>query len=439
MEVTSRDEIFDAVQHGRMTPDEAEAAAKRLGCAALANNPDPALFNPMGETWWTLPMAVVWIASRTHTEVLEVWDSYRLECADWHYREWRLGFDGPFHAGHFLERRKPATLRNLVISEIYDSAHGATSAGSTCVRDAKAKLWKALGENVLQATGINTESRQRVEIAAYEWRDLEDFEENGRDVVRARDGRTMSARGYDDLAFRRQNIMAIWQPNRVEERGLQLPATLSPEGPGYMPLYCAVQWIATHGGGVNFEPTNILVWEKPYSQLLARIASNEVAITGMRDGVREKLEGHLFALIPVSYPFVDTPIELFLGDEMYLSSYTYIDEEHWRDGFDDSLQDRQGIRWSKLLVLKSDVARWWPFKNDHVLPETHTGAPGRPSAMHLVEAEYDARIVRGDAKGRISEVARELATWAKATYPDLRLPTAATIANRLRHKHRLRS
>jgi hypothetical protein len=278
-----------------------------------------------------------------------------------------------------------------------------------------------------------------VGIADYERRDLEDFEENGCDVVRARDGNLVSARGYDDLAFRRQNIMAIWQPNRIEERGLDLPDTVSPDGPGYMPLYCAAQWIATHGGGVTFEPTNTLVWEESYSQLLARIASNEVSITGTRDGMREKIEGHLFAAIPVSYPFVDTPIEMHLGDEMYLSSYTYRDEEHWRNGFDDSLQDRQGAKWSKLLVLKSDVARWWTFNNERGLPETHTGAPGRPSAMHLVEAEYDARIARGEAKGRVSEVASVLATWAKATYPNLHPPTAATIANRLRRKHRLSS
>jgi len=193
MEVTPRDELFDAVHYGRMTPEEAEAAAKRLGCAALAQNPDPSLFNPMGETWWTLPMAVAWIARRTHADVLDVWDRYRLECSDWHFREWRLGCDGPVHNGHFLESRKAATIWTLDISEIYCSAHGATPVGAISVRDAKAKLWKALGENALRATGINTESRQRVEIADYEWRDLEDIEENGHDVVRARVARPSSS------------------------------------------------------------------------------------------------------------------------------------------------------------------------------------------------------------------------------------------------------
>ena len=439
MEVTPRDQLFDAVHYGRMTPEEAEAAAKHLGCAALADNPDPGLFNPMGETWWTLPMVVAWIAWRTPTDVLNVWDQYRLECSDWHFQEWRVGFDGPIHMGHFLETRKAATLSYLAISEIFSSVPDTAPAAPLSLKTAKARLWKALGENALKATGISTVSRQRVEIANYEWRDLEDFEENDCDVVRVRDGKLVSSRGYDDLAFRRQNIMAIWQPNRIEERGLELPATMPPDGPGYMPLYCAAQWIATHGGTVRFEPTYMPIWENAYTQLLARIASNEVSITGMRDGMRQKMEGLLFAAISASYPFIDTSIELLLGDEMYLLSYTYLDAEHWKKGFDDSLQDRQGTKWSKLLVLKADVARWWTFKNEHVLPETHSGAPGRPSAMHLIEAEYDALIERGEAKGRISEVASELETWAKATYPNLRLPTAATTANRLRHKHRLSS
>src|SRR5688500_2493305 len=99
----TRDELFDAVHYGRMTPDKAEAEAKRLGLEPLAPQPDPADFNPMGEVWWTLSMTVAWIAWRWHEEVLNVWDDYRLKCSDWHFREWRVGFEGPVHKGHFLE------------------------------------------------------------------------------------------------------------------------------------------------------------------------------------------------------------------------------------------------------------------------------------------------------------------------------------------------
>ena len=42
------------------------------------------------------------------------------------------------------------------------------------------------------------------------WRDLLDIEERGRDVLRVREASGVwSNRGYNDVALRRQNIMAI--------------------------------------------------------------------------------------------------------------------------------------------------------------------------------------------------------------------------------------
>ena len=109
-----RDELLDAVQYGRMKPEEAETKLEELGLPPLARQPDPAMFNPMSEVWWTLPMAVSWIAWRSHEDVRSVWDDYRLECSDWLYREWRVGFEGPIHRGHFLETRKTATISHLI-------------------------------------------------------------------------------------------------------------------------------------------------------------------------------------------------------------------------------------------------------------------------------------------------------------------------------------
>ena len=381
-------------------------------------------------------MTVAWILWRSHEQVLEVWDPYRTQCYDWHLRNWHVGFDGPLHKGYFLEPYPPATLSGVAIARAIDLKNGSLPVGALSLKDAKLRLWKVLADNVIQATGLHTDSRQRVVIPDHEWRDLKDFEERGRDVVRMLDGRLVSNRGYDDLAFRRQNIMAIWHPSRIEERGLRLPKTMSPEGPGYMPLYCAAQWIATQGGSVTFEPTSVPTWEVAYSELLARISSNEVTVTGMRDGAMEKLEGHLFAFLPVSYPFVDTPFELIDAYELYLLSYAYVDQEHWRNGFDDSLEDRVGKRWSKLLVLKSDIARCWPFPAVLLKPETHSGGPGRPSAMHLIEAEYDARRERGEISGRIGAIAADLAEWARRAHPKLRTPGAGAIENTLRDRHR---
>jgi hypothetical protein len=53
-----RDELIDKVQHGKLTPAQAEAEALRLGLGPFAKCPDPDRFDPMAEAWWSLPMAV---------------------------------------------------------------------------------------------------------------------------------------------------------------------------------------------------------------------------------------------------------------------------------------------------------------------------------------------------------------------------------------------
>ena len=141
--------------------------------------------------------------------------------------------------------------------------------------------------------------------------------------------------------------MAVQQPRDLEgleERGVQLPALVPPEGPGHMPLYSAAQWIATRGGTVEINPSDSSVWQNAFAQLLARIASEEVTVSGMRDGEQEKLKEQIFAGIPVDFPFHDTPFNLLLGEELYLSSCVYIDEEHWQQGSNDSLQTRHGCK-----------------------------------------------------------------------------------------------
>jgi hypothetical protein len=200
-----------------------------------------------------------------------------------------------------------------------------------------------------------------------------------------------------------------------------------------MPLYCAAQWIATRGGTVQINPLDEGAWREAFRELLNRIASQDVKVVGVRDGVIEHVSGIHFASCSVDYPFSDPSLELMLSEELCLVSHPYIDDEHWRDG--DSLQDRSGARWRRLMVLKADVARYWPFAAalDH-----RTGAPGRPSAMHLVELEHRARWARGEALSSIGAEAEYLSQWLANTHPTLPTVRAKTIRNRLGSEHRRR-
>jgi hypothetical protein len=442
MEFEVRNDIIDKVQRGEWTPEQAEAETARLGIKPFASEPEPAAFDPMCEAWWSLPMAIAWIAWRSPDKVREFWDAYRSECWDWNFREWRDGADGPVYAGHFLEQRRPATLSSLFFAEHHDSAQGLLPHGTISITDAKAKLWKALDENSFQATGVSTETGERTAIPDYAWRDLHDIEERGRDVLRVREATGVwTDCGYNDVALRRQNIMAIWRPRRLEERRYELPGLVKPEGPGYIPLYCAAQWIATRGGTVEIDPGDLTVWQDAFAQLLPRIASDEVTVTGLQEGQREKLEGHIFAGILVDFPFHDTPFNLLISEELYLSSCVYIDEEHWQKGWNDVLETRHGAKWSKLLVLKSDVAKCWPFAESAGITSApyQTGAPGRPTSMQLVAAEHRVRWDRGEALERIGAEAQALAQWLRETHPSAPQLTAKTIRNNLSAEHRQRT
>jgi len=130
-----------------------------------------------------------------------------------------------------------------------------------------------------------------------------------------------------------------------------------------MRLCDSAYWIATKGGTETFNLCNTPVWEQAYSQLLGRISSDEVAITGVRDdGQREKIAGYRFANIGVLYPWSDNVLsdDLHFSDDPYLCADAYLDEYHWQRA-NDRLQSRRGIRWANLMVLKSDILRWWPF------------------------------------------------------------------------------
>jgi hypothetical protein len=103
-------------------------------------------------------MALAWIAWRSPDQVRECWDPYRLACFDWHFKQWRAGLDGPVHAGHFLEQRRPATISWLLMAERYDSFEGLLPIDAIGINNAKERLWAALGDHALEATGISTDT-----------------------------------------------------------------------------------------------------------------------------------------------------------------------------------------------------------------------------------------------------------------------------------------
>jgi hypothetical protein len=107
IETLKRNELIEQVRYGRMTPDEADAEAVRLGFGKLSYEPPDDAFDAMGETWWTLSMVVAWIALRTPKLVRSSDRSYQ-----------------PFGEAVLPRRARGDGL--------VTDAHGAQSAGDEC-------------------------------------------------------------------------------------------------------------------------------------------------------------------------------------------------------------------------------------------------------------------------------------------------------------------
>lgn len=430
----ARNILIAKVQAGRLTPAEAEAEAARLELGPLQVRPDPAAYDPTRELWWTLPMAVAWIAYRTTDAIREWWPEYRDRCTHFLYREaWRSSEA----SGSRLMPYAKASLQTLRLSERLDDRADRDPEFSMTVEDAVAALLSGLRASCFEATGLADGSNDREPIPDTAWRDLQ-IVESLDDVVRPRSG---IGRSYRDVLVPMRAVRGLWSTRPPAPEPVSLPPPMAPAGGGYMPLYCAAQWIATEGGKLDFDGRDVERWRPAFAELLARIASEEVKVIGFRDGRNELLPGYRFAGVRVVHPFEHTPLDLILSDEMHLQSYCYTDEASWLNGLCDTLEQYRREKWERVSVLKSDVAAHWPLKNDTKLdppdlPLDRTGAPGRPSAMHLVQAEFERRCAAGQVESSLAQEGLLLAAWLKSVHPTLRPAMPRTIENGIRTAYR---
>lgn len=60
-----------------------------------------------------------------------------------------------------------------------------------------------------------------------------------------------------------------------------------------------------------------------------------------------------------------------------------------------------------------------------------TGAPGRPSSMHVIEPEFRRRLKTGEAHATNKQEAEHLRNWLKEQHPSAASTSAKTIVNRI--------
>jgi len=421
----SQEELLQRVLEGAITPLAAEQEADRLGIGPLVRRPEPALYDPMSEAWWTLPMTIAWIVWRTPQAVREQWDAYRLDCSWWVATDWTRGPDSPVFEGFTVQPMPTACWPLLALREDYPRDRTLSAPyRPRSPREAKDELWDVLGDGAIEAEAVDLTTRERLTIPTRAWKDLEIYTELWLDQLR---WDLRSRKGFEDVQIRSSSVMDVW-PARMSPE--EFPPLVEPGGSGFMPLSAAAQWITSSGGTRNVGP-DPAVWDDAYRQLVDRIASVEVAATGVREAQREQLKPSWFGGMRVFHPIGSEELGGAETAEMYLWANPYSDDDHWVAGFSDDLRIRHRTVWSKLMVSKADIARWWPKAKS-----PRATSQGRPSDKDLLIAEFERRCRSGEALLTLAAEARELSTWIRTNHTDAVLTQPVTIQNNIRDQHR---
>ncbi len=214
MTLTKRDWLIEEVMCGRLTPNEAEAQALTAGIEPLATCPDPALFDPMQESFWTFTMAVAWIAWRTENAVREAWRKYRDEVWFFATVEWRRCPTDEIHSGWQLKQHGPS-ISHLAIREALNNTDDGDDPLLLSVPDAVAALWRGLLEGALTASAVHDKFSQRTEIPAIEWQDLKLTDANGQEALTGISGAVAVHVHYLKPTIASAQILAKWPQDGV--------------------------------------------------------------------------------------------------------------------------------------------------------------------------------------------------------------------------------
>ncbi|WP_157962047.1 hypothetical protein [Acuticoccus kandeliae] len=433
--INQRGDLLQQVRIGELTPEQAEEEASRLECGPLASTPDHDAFEPMREPTWTLPMAIAWIAWRTPEKVREWWDTYVEHCWDWRRELWTYGRGQPDYEGYVLKRRRAGTVVEMLLCDHLADETEPTAISVVPLAEARGQLWAALRRGAVMATAVDGHSEEHTRIPPSEWEHLKPTTENGRDVLMDRD--VFPSRScYQNVLLEAVAIRRIWSA-RVELPEMPPPMRSPAEG-GYIPLFCAAQWIATQGAStdVDWSPDP---WRVAYSQLFARIYSGEVEVIGTQNDATERIEGYQLAGIRIVYPFeCHSFLGVPAGGPATLVSCPDLGQPDWSSGAGDSICNQDGPVWSTIMVRAEHIARHWAFDQPFAghNPLTHSGFAGRPTTKHLVQAEFTRRCENGLASRKLAREAEQLLDWLTAHHRDVPAPTVKTIRNNIRDQHR---
>lgn len=424
-----------------MTPEQAEAEAALQGFGPIATKPNRIQFDPQKMPWWSLPMALAWIAWRTAERVQESCAEYRENWLEWFPGSWNV----PTEDSQRFERidgfelksvRASTTVRLAFVESYMRTTETLPSSTQMTLADAEKELFRALAAGTLGAIARDKQGNI-VDIPQREWPYLQLFEEGEQDVLK-HDPLDRSP-AFTEIKLKRDDIQRLWVELIIEPQMIE-PMT-RPGTAGYVPLCSALHWIMTRGGGVVKHLNDDDAWMASTERLLPLISTGEVEIIGRprSGGPAEPIKGHVFAGILVPAPLT-VSFSIINNDDPWISCTIYTDEPHWTADFNDQafLDGLAGPSWTHLRVRKADVLRHIVFEQRMAEGRTiyETGAPGRPTSMQLIRAEFKSRHLSGLTAPSITKEAEVLSKWLSKAHPGAPQVKPKTIKNGLAEDYR---
>lgn len=207
--------LLHAASLGLLDAEVAERLATDLNCAPLARKANIAEFDPRTDAYWSLPMAIAWVASRDWKQVARQKSDYH-DAEEYWYCETNVGLpkDGLLN-GYVIAKSwqirslGPATIDRLLLGDAVDASQAAHADRRMAVREAQRGLWRALQEQRLIASGRQDGARKPV--SAFLWQDLQPFQDRREAPEYLREG--SHGPRWDDVTVGRADILREWPPH----------------------------------------------------------------------------------------------------------------------------------------------------------------------------------------------------------------------------------
>ena len=206
-QIFTRTEILERAKRGEISPTDAENWAKENGLEPFATCPTVIAREALKSRFWTLPMTVLWIATRNLDAVREVDPEYVKQCQDWRAFELSSKEGGDSHPrfGWEVLPRRLDNLPSLQFQEAWDSPTSETQGCS--LFDATKQLKEQLRGGTIACVATGTDGFP-AGIPAIEWSKLNFVtDRNGADIARLE---TNINHIYQHLEFDSFVVLKIW-------------------------------------------------------------------------------------------------------------------------------------------------------------------------------------------------------------------------------------